>query len=145
MKNNTLLLVVSTILTFTILSSFIQKNTTQADVWEELNLFHQAIALTFHPAEEGDFEPIRNDSDELVEAAQNLLKSELPIYFEEKGNESLKEELQTIFKRLVEQSIDLHKLVETKEATNQLLLEKLNDLHTTYHRIEELDSQAKKE
>lgn len=124
---------------FIAFSSFIQ-----IDVWEELEVFHQAIALTFHPAEDGDFEPIKNDSDELVEAAQNLLKSNLPTYFDKTENENLKIELQTTLQKLVQQSTDLHNLVQDKKATDATLLKELNNLHTTYHHIEELNNQAKK-
>ncbi len=126
-------------------SSFNQiKKNTQIDVWEELETFHQAIALTFHPAEDGDFEPVKKDSKELVEAAQNLSTSKLPAYFEKMENEELKNDLQTTLQKLVKQSTDLHNLVETKKATDKELLAELNNLHSTYHHIEELNNKAKK-
>lgn len=116
----------------------------QIDVWEDLEVFHQAIALTFHPAEDGDFEPIRNDSKELLEAAQNLSKSKLPTYFEKSENDATKKELLQNIQQLLEQSEALHKLAQDKTTTNEMLLNALKQLHATYHRIEEVNSTAKK-
>ncbi len=124
---------------FIAFSSFVQ-----IDVWEELEVFHQAIALTFHPAEDGDFEPVKNDSDELVEAAENLLNSKLPAYFEKNETQKFKNELQNTLQKLVKQSKDLHTLVQEKKMTDQQLLAQLNNLHSTYHHIEELNNKAKK-
>lgn len=122
---------------FIAFSSFIQ-----IDIWQELEVFHQAIALTFHPAEDGDFEPVRNDSDELLEAAEKLSISKLPVYFDKSENEILKNELQITVEKLVKQSKDLHSLVE-KKVSDGILLEELGNLHKTYHHIEELNNQAK--
>ncbi|WP_338761385.1 hypothetical protein WAF17_15405 [Bernardetia sp. ABR2-2B] len=120
------------------------KDAKQTTVWEELEVLHQAIALTFHPAEDGDFEPVKNDSDELLEAAKNLSNSELPAYFEKTENQILKKEIQVVFPKLVQQSKELHNLVQEKKATDKELLQKLNNLHSIYHHIEKLNNQAKK-
>lgn len=136
---------IALVFVFAAFSSFNQiKKNSQTDVWEELETFHQAIALTFHPAEDGDFEPVKNDSDELVEAAEKLSTSKLPAYFEKMENEELKNDLQTTLEKLVKQSTDLHNLVETKKASDKELLAELNNLHSTYHHIEELNNKAKK-
>jgi hypothetical protein len=143
-----LFLSIALVFTFLVAGSFIQKTQptqlVQIDVWEELESFHQAIALTFHPAEDGDFEPVKNDSDELVEAAKKLLISKLPAYFEKMENKELKNELRTTFQKLVKQSKELHNLVEQKKVTDKILLEELSNLHSTYHHIEELNNQAQK-
>lgn len=135
----------STLVLFALLvfSSFVQKKSIQTDVWEELEGFHNAIALTFHPAEDGDFEPIKKDSKELVEAAQKLSTSTLPVYFEKTENETLKTDLQNTFPKLIKECEDLHALVE-KKATDEELLAALTNLHETYHHIEHLNHKAKK-
>lgn len=127
-----------------VIATSYSKKVKQTDVWEELEAFHQSIALTFHPAEDGDFEPVKNDSDELVEAAQKLSTSKLPAFFEKIENKELKTELQMTFQKLVKQSKELHNLVEEKKSTNKELLVKLHNLHSTYHHIEELNNQAQK-
>ena len=116
----------------------------QIDIWESLEVFHQAIALTFHPAEDGDFKPVRTDSNELVDAAKLLSSTKLPAYFEKKENAALKEEVLKNIKMLVQQSSELHKLAKTGKTTNETLLVALKKLHSTYHQIEELDSKARK-
>jgi len=136
-----LLLSIALIFAFGVFGSFNQKN--QLDVWQELEIFHQAIAFTFHPAEDGDFEPVKNDSKELVEAVQKLLTSKLPVYFEKMENEELKNELQTSLQKLFKQCTDLHNLVQTQKTTDQEFLDTLNDVHSTYHHIEELNNKAK--
>jgi hypothetical protein len=100
---------IALVFTFLIFASFAQTTqSAQIDVWEELEVFHQAIALTFHPAEDGDFAPVKNDSHELVEAAQKLSISKLPVFFEKVENEKLKTELQTAFQKLIKQSKELN-------------------------------------
>ncbi len=147
-SQSSLLLFIAILSTILFLSSFARSTKSdQKDNWEELEIFHRAIALTFHPAEDGDFEPIKNDSDELVEAAQNLLNGNLPAYFEKIENKKLKITLQKELQKLVQQSTDLHSLVEEEQeekVTDKVLLEKLSSLHDTYHRIEELNNEARK-
>lgn len=115
----------------------------QIDIWEDLEVFHQAIALTFHPAEDGDFKPIRNDSDELLEAAKRLSETKLPAYFEKKENAALKEEVLKNIKMLLEQSEELHNLAQNKNTTDTTLFTALKKLHDTYHHIEELNKKAR--
>ena len=136
---------IALIFTFLIFASLNQKlQPSQIDIWEELEVFHQAIALTFHPAEDGDFEPVKNDSDELVEAAEKLSTSKLPTYFEKAENEKLKNQLQITLQKLVTESRELHFLITQKKGTDKEILSGLSNLHSTYHHIEELNSRAKK-
>lgn len=134
--------VVVLVFIFLFFSSFFRPY--QIDIWEDLEVFHQAIALTFHPAEDGDFKPVRTDSKELVDAAKRLSETKLPAYFEKKENTALKEEVLKSIKTLLEQSSELHNLAKTEKTTNEVLLVALKELHSTYHQIEELDSKARK-
>lgn len=139
-----LFLSIALVFGFIAFTSFSQKKLIQIDVWEELEAFHLSIALTFHPAEDGDFEPVKNDSDELVEAAEKLSISKLPAYFEKPENEKLKIELQTAVEKLLKKANELHNLVKKEKATDTELLAELNTLHSIYHHIEDLNSRAKK-
>ena len=74
------------------------------DEWAELKSFHTVISQTFHPAEEGDFKPIRERSGELMEAANELNNSKAPEEFN-------KEEIKNATEALATKTKDLHQLV----------------------------------
>lgn len=50
--------------------------------WPELKAFHSIIAQTFHPSEEGNLEPVKTHSGELVQKAQTLAGSTVPAAFD---------------------------------------------------------------
>lgn len=56
---------------------FSTKSTAQEKkvTWPEWTNFHGVMSGTFHPAEEGKFEPIRTRSEEMVSKAELWLKS----------------------------------------------------------------------
>jgi len=52
--------------------------------WKELKDFHQVMSQTFHPSEEGNLQPIKERSGEMVEKADLLAKSTIPADFNRK-------------------------------------------------------------
>ena len=53
----------------------------EKDAWTELKEFHKVMAATFHPAEEGDFKPIRERSGEMALKAMAIQKGRIPTSF----------------------------------------------------------------
>lgn len=51
--------------------------------WKELSAFHTVMSQTFHPAEEGDFKPIRERSGEMVETAKSWKASAIPAEYKD--------------------------------------------------------------
>ncbi len=95
--------------------------------WAEKNEFHKVMAQTFHPSEEGNFEPIRTRIDEMNERATAWMNSAAPKEFD-------KPEVKSTLKQLTGEVIALKAMIENK-ATDDELKPKLEGLHDTFHKI----------
>lgn len=99
----------------------------EKDDWPELTAFHKVMAQTFHPSEEGDLNPIKKRSGEMLEKAVTLEKSEMPDAYNKK---SVKDAL----KELREGAEKLNKMVKEK-ADDASLTKALSDLHDVFHKV----------
>lgn len=97
--------------------------------WNEMETFHDVMAKTFHPAEEGKLEPIRSRSQEMVEKAIAWKNSTAPKGYDQ---DAVKETL----KKLVKGAKDVNKLVQ-KNASDKEIKEELSKLHDVFHEIME--------
>lgn len=95
--------------------------------WAELKAFHGVMSQTFHPAEEGKLDPVKNRSGEMVEKAVAWQKSTPPAEFN-------KPEIKKELKNLVKGSKELDKMVK-KNAADADLTKKITDLHDVFHNI----------
>jgi len=98
-----------------------------ATEWKEKDEFHKVIAQTFHPMEDGNYEPIRTRSGELAAKAVAWQKSTPP-------KELATEKVASVLRKLVEQTQVLDKLVQGK-AADPALKEQLTKVHDTFHEI----------
>ena len=112
---------------FIILAS---SNIFAGDSWPELEAFHKIMSVTFHPSEEGNFEPIRTRIGEMVEAAVKLNASTVPAEFNKPDILENAKKLETDAKALEEKI--------KANATNEELSKDLSALHDTFHKIVEL-------
>ncbi len=126
--------------TFLALTLIFLANTISAqstfEKWPAIKEFHEIMSQTFHPAEEGNFDPIKARSEEMMLKAAILLKSEIPEEFKTEGIFASAGRLET-------KSVALHKLV-TSKATDDILFKSITDLHDTFHEIVGLCSEEKK-
>jgi hypothetical protein len=97
--------------------------------WNEMEVFHEVMAKTFHPAEEGKFEPIRTRSAEMLEKAKAWKSSSAPAGFNKKA-------VKKSLNNLVKGAKEINKLVINK-AADSVLKEKLTALHDVFHTIME--------
>ncbi len=95
--------------------------------WGELKQFHGVMSQTFHPSEEGNLEPIKTRSKEMMEKAAILAKSKIPQEYQ------TKKILQAV-KRLEKDSEALHQMIEQK-ASNESITKSLSALHDVFHEI----------
>jgi hypothetical protein len=123
-------------LNYVILSSFILlfhslnlKAQSRFDVWPELKAFHTVMSQTFHPSEEGNLEPIKTRSAEMVSKADVLATSKLPKEFNKK-------EVKDAVLKIAIDSKKLHELIQQK-ASDKMISNALEDLHNTFHLIVE--------
>lgn len=97
------------------------------DKWPELKTFHSVMSQTFHPMEEGNFDPIRKRSGEMAEKAAALAKSAIPAEFN-------KPAMISAVKALKSGSKKLDKVVK-KGAADEIVGKQLVSLHDTFHTI----------
>jgi hypothetical protein len=117
------LLTVCTLATF----SNAQEKQSAKSSWAELKSFHGVMSQTFHPAEEGDFKPIRERAAEMHKKAVVLAESKIPADF---NNDAVIAALN----ELTEKSAEVEKLVLAK-ATDEELMVALSAAHDTFHKI----------
>lgn len=100
--------------------------TSQAQ-WVEKDNFHKVMAQTYHPSEEGNFEPIRSRIGEMMEKATAWANSTAPKEFD-------KPEIKSTIKVMIGQIAELQAMID-KKATNDELKPKLEALHDTFHKV----------
>jgi hypothetical protein len=109
---------------------FTQKGQAQQKAkWNEMEAFHEVMSKTFHPAEEGKLDPIKNRSAEMVQKAIAWKNSTAPAGYN-------KSAVSKNLKKLVKGARELDKMVK-KNASDKELKEELTELHDVFHVITE--------
>ena len=106
------------------------------DGWPELKDFHKVMSQTFHPSEEGNLQPIKERSGEMVQKAELLAKSTIPAEFNSK-------EVVQATNDLANNSKKLDKMIKAKKSDNEIT-QALSSLHDTFHKIIGLCSNEEK-
>ena len=125
---------------FLVLALIVVANSVSAqstfEKWPAIKEFHEVMSQTFHPAEEGNLVPIKERSEEMMNKAAMLLKSDIPAEFRTDAILASAERLQI-------KSKALHKLVMSN-GSDAAIVKSITDLHDTFHEIVGLCSDAKK-
>jgi hypothetical protein len=100
---------------------------TQKAVWPELKAFHAVMSGTFHPAEEGNFAPLKEKAAELYRASKVWVASEIPANYKP-------EETKATLEKLMLQCHDIWAQVDAK-ATDEKLKTMITEAHDTFHKI----------
>lgn len=108
--------------------------TIERNSWQALKNFHVVMAQTFHPMEDGNFEPIKARSAEMLEKAKLLGSSSFPNSF---NNKAIKDAIN----ELIAGAESLDKLVK-KKSKNDKIEASLTKLHDVFHKIQGLCSNA---
>lgn len=103
--------------------------------WPAIKTFHGVMSQTFHPAEEGNLEPIKTRSEEMVQKANALSTSEIPAEFKTTPILASIESIQ-------QKSKVLHQMVLDK-VTDVEITKSLSELHDVFHEIVGLCSAEK--
>lgn len=106
------------------LSALAQKAT-----WAELDDYHTTMAMTFHPAEDGDLKPLLAQSGELAKKAKMLKKSAIPAEYQKEG-------VKTSVELLAKESVALDKMVKAQK-TEAELKKAIFALHDRFHEVME--------
>ncbi|MES2588774.1 MAG: superoxide dismutase [Bacteroidota bacterium] len=100
----------------------------ELDSWKAIKEFHKVMSETFHPAENGDLDPIKARSSELMLSALNLKSSNIPKSIDTP-------EMKALIDDLIKQSNSLHKMVK-KKMKDAVIKAKLFEVHETFHKIQ---------
>lgn len=100
---------------------------TKSAPWAELKAFHQLMSTTFHPSEEGNLKPLREKSEDLVNAAKKWKEAEIPADYKPKET---KETLETLYK----QTVAINEKVKAN-ATDTELKTMIAEAHDTFHKV----------
>ncbi len=95
--------------------------------WPAIKTFHGVMSQTFHPAEDGNLEPIKTRSSEMVQKADDLSKTEIPSEFNNPKVLAAIESLQL-------KSKVLDKMIQDK-ATDEAITNFLGEIHDVFHEI----------
>ena len=95
--------------------------------WPELTAFHSLMAKTFHPAEDGNFAPLKDKADSLLNAAMKWFSSAIPDNY--KATETKAE-----LKKLVVQCNNIAGAVKAN-ADDMKLKVLITDAHEIFHKI----------
>ncbi|MEO6488934.1 MAG: hypothetical protein ABIO04_03250 [Ferruginibacter sp.] len=101
--------------------------TSKAATWPEMKRFHAVMAGTFHPAEEGNFMPLRSKADSLLVAAKAWQVSDIPANYKPV-------ETKETLEKLVEQCKLITSAVEAK-ADDKQLLGLITEAHEIFHKV----------
>lgn len=104
--------------------------TIEKDSWSALKDFHKVMSQTYHPAETGDFKPLRTRSNEFLAKALLLKNSTPPVSLN-------KPAIQAAMDKLVKESAEIQKAVQ-KNAKNETLKKLITQAHDTFHVIQGL-------
>jgi hypothetical protein len=107
-------------------------NTVQAQKkakWNEMEEFHKVMSTTFHPAEDGNLEPIKTRSGEMLDKAVAWKNSTPPDGYNKK-------EMMPLLKDLVKGAKKLSKMVKSN-ASDKEITDKLSSLHDVFHELME--------
>lgn len=95
--------------------------------WAEMKTFHHFMSTTFHPAENGDFAPLRAKADSLYLSAVSWQLSPIPANFKEK-------ETKDALTKLVGETKAIAAAVKANTADAELL-KMITEAHETFHKV----------
>ncbi len=95
--------------------------------WKEKDEFHKVMAQTFHPVEDGNYNPIRERSNEMYQKAVAWQKSAVPEGYNKK-------KISKILKKLVKESKELDKKIKAGTTDAEIKAD-LTELHDIFHEI----------
>ncbi len=119
-----------------------QKPAPKLEEWAEMEIFHNVMAETFHPMEDGDMKPILTRAQEMADKAKAWQNSTMPARYA-----PVKDSVNFYLAKLVSESQALADLV-AKKAKEEDIKKNLTALHDRYHTVSDfcyaIDKELKK-
>jgi hypothetical protein len=119
-----------------------QKPASKLEEWAEMEIFHNVMAETFHPMEDGEMKPILTRAQEMADKAKAWQNSTPPARYE-----PVKDSVNFYLAKLVSESQALADMV-AKKAKEDDIKKNLTALHDRYHTVSDfcysIDKELKK-
>jgi hypothetical protein len=96
--------------------------------WAEMDAFHDVMSQTWHPVEEGNYEPIKERADEMATAAKNWKESTIPSGY------TAQKDIKKKLKELAKESKELAKEIKGG-CSDEEIKKELEELHELFHAI----------
>ena len=116
----------ATVLFFTSITQF---SFAQKKEWKEMHAFHAVMSKTFHPAEEGNLQPVKNNATLLLAKAEAWKASTPPAGYDIAVTTP-------ILTKLIENCTAIKDAVNNKQP-NEALKTLITQAHETFHQIME--------
>ena len=97
--------------------------------WKEMHDFHGVISKTFHPAEENDLGPLKENAGELLTLAKAWQQSKVPQGYDQQVTAP-------ILEKLVQQFVKIQAAVKAKKSDPDLK-KMISDGHDIFHELME--------
>lgn len=97
--------------------------------WKELDAFHTVMSETFHPAEEGNLQPVRDNAADLLTKAKEWQMASVPEGYDKVKTTSM-------LKSLVAKCKGIKAAVKAKKSDKELT-KLITEAHDVFHKIVE--------
>lgn len=97
--------------------------------WKEMQAFHSVMSKTFHPAEEGKIQPVRDNAADLLAKAKTWKASAVPATLN-------KEQVTKSLENLVAKCEEIAKAVKAKKGDDDLK-KLITEAHDVFHEVAE--------
>ena len=97
--------------------------------WKEMHDFHGVMSKTFHPAEENDLGPLKENSAELLTLAKAWQQSKVPQGYDRQVTDP-------ILDKLVQQFVEIQAAVKAKKSDPELK-KMITEAHDIFHELME--------
>ena len=114
---------------FIALLIFVCSAQAQSTKWAEMESFHTVMSKSFHPTEEGNFKPLRENASLLEEKAKSWKLAKIPVGINAKKTKPFLE-------KLVKECTNIKASV-TKNKPDSTLLRQITQAHETFHALVE--------
>ena len=101
----------------------------QSVQWSEMDSFHTVMSKSFHPTEEGNFKPLRENASLLEQKAKSWKLAKIPEGINAKKTKPFLE-------KLVKECVGIKASV-TKNKPDSTLLRQITAAHETFHALVE--------
>ena len=116
------------LLCFAFMMTFVSFAQTKTTAWPQMTTFHELMSSTFHPAEEGNFAPLKEKAADLYRAAKIWYSVDVPAEYDFKATK-------TTLQQLMIKCNDIWAEVASKTSSDAKLKTMITEAHDLFHKV----------